>query len=57
MEGLMAIAAAIFVSNRLQRLTAAMLCLMAAHLVLASCTPEAISGGLPAAARVHIASR
>jgi hypothetical protein len=52
----MAVAAAIFVSNRVQRLTAAMLCLMAAHLVLASCTPEAI-GGLPAAARVHIASR
>lgn len=33
----MAAAAAIFVSNRLQRLTAAFLCLMAAQLILASC--------------------
>jgi hypothetical protein len=50
----MAVAAAIFVSNRLQRLTAALLCLMAAHVLLASCTPEAVGGYYPAPARVHI---
>jgi hypothetical protein len=50
----MAVAAAIFVSNRLQRLTAALLCLMAAHFLLASCTPESVGGYYPAAARVHI---
>lgn len=33
----MAVAATLFVSNRLQRLTAAFLCLMAMQLTLASC--------------------
>lgn len=51
----MAVAAAVFVSNRLQRLTAALLCLMAAHFVLASCTPEPTPGF--AAARVPIQGR
>lgn len=37
----MALAAALVVSNRLQRVAAAFLCLMAAHLfAVASCTPE-----------------
>ncbi|WP_163259118.1 hypothetical protein [Caulobacter sp. 17J65-9] len=40
----MAITAALFVSNRLQKAAAAFLCLMAAHLVLASCTPEPAVG-------------
>lgn len=53
----MAVAAAIFVSNRLQRLTAALLCLMAAHLLLASCTPERVGDFSPVAARVHIGDR
>ncbi len=48
----MAIAAAIFVSNRLQRVAAAVICLMAAQLVLASCTPEPVA--FPGAARVAI---
>lgn len=33
----MAVAATLFVSNRLQRMTAAFLCLMASQLILASC--------------------
>ena len=33
----MAVSAALFVSNRLQRMTAAFLCLMAMRLTLASC--------------------
>jgi hypothetical protein len=36
----MAIDAAIFVSKRLQRAAFALLCLVAAQLVLASCEPE-----------------
>lgn len=32
--------AAYFVSNRLQAVAAAVFCLMAAQLILASCTPE-----------------
>lgn len=48
----MAATAAFFVSNRLQKLTAALLCLMAMQLVLASCTPEPVAGF--GAARVHI---
>lgn len=37
----MALAAALVVSNRLQRVAAAMLCLMAAQVfAVASCTPE-----------------
>ena len=36
----MALSIAIAVSNRLQPIAAAVLCLMAAHLVTASCTPE-----------------
>jgi hypothetical protein len=35
-----AVSAAIFVSNRLQPVAAALLCLMAAQLITASCTPE-----------------
>lgn len=46
----MALATAIFVSNRLQRVTAAIFCLMAAQLVVASCTPEPV----PYAARVAV---
>jgi hypothetical protein len=38
------------VSNRLQAIAAAMLCLMAAQLVVASCTPEPT----PYAARVAV---
>lgn len=49
----MAVAAAVFVSNRLQRLTAGLLCIVAAHFVLASCTPEPTA--FPGAARVHVA--
>lgn len=50
----MALAAAIFVSKRLQRVAFALLCLFAAHLVLAvaSCEPEQVSMG--AAARVKL---
>lgn len=36
----MAVAIALAVSNRLQPIAAAFLCLMAMQLVLASCTPE-----------------
>ena len=39
------------VSNRLQPIVAAVLCLMAAQLIVASCTPEPA----PYAARVEIA--
>jgi hypothetical protein len=49
----MALAAAIFVSKRLQRAASALLCLVAAHLVLAvaSCEPEQVSMGV---ARVQL---
>jgi hypothetical protein len=40
----MAITTAIFVSKRLQRLSAALFCLMAAQFVVASCTPEPAMG-------------
>ncbi len=43
--------AVITVSNRLQPLVAAILCLMAAQLITASCTPEPAA---PYAARVAI---
>ena len=47
----MALAVALAVSNRLQRVAAAMLCLMAAQvLTVASCTPEPV----PYATRVAI---
>lgn len=46
----MAVATAIFVSNRLQRVTAALLCLIAAQMVVASCTPEPV----PYATRVAV---
>jgi hypothetical protein len=36
----MARSIALAVSNRLQPMAAALLCLMAAHLIVASCTPE-----------------
>ena len=36
----MGISTAIFVSNRLQPIAAALICLMAAQLMAASCTPE-----------------
>jgi len=36
----MAVSIALAVSNRLQTIAAAFLCLMAAQLVVASCTPE-----------------
>ena len=36
----MALSAAVFVSNRLAPIAAALICLMAAQLVVASCTPE-----------------
>jgi hypothetical protein len=48
----MAITAALFVSKRLQMVTATFLCLMAAQLVLASCTPEPVA--FPMGARVAI---
>ena len=49
----MAWATAIFVSKRLQRAAFALLCILAAHLVLAvaSCEPEQVSMG---AARVEL---
>jgi hypothetical protein len=51
----MAVATAIFVSNRLQRMTAAFLCLMAMQLVLASCDhTELVPGFAPGAAIVSI---
>lgn len=47
----MAIAVALVVSNRLQRVAAAFLCLIAAHLLtVASCTPEPV----PYASRVAV---
>jgi hypothetical protein len=46
----MVVAAALFVSKRLQMGATAIFCLMAAQLVFASCTPEP----LPYAARVAI---
>ena len=47
----MAVAAALVVSNRLQRVAAAFLCLIAAHLLtVASCTPEPV----PYATRIAI---
>ncbi len=46
----MAVSMALAVSNRLQPIAAAFLCLMAAQLVVASCTPEPA----PYAARVAI---
>ncbi|WP_298745783.1 hypothetical protein [uncultured Brevundimonas sp.] len=46
----MAVSIALAVSNRLQVIATAFLCLMAAHLVLASCTPEPA----PYAARVGV---
>jgi hypothetical protein len=48
----MAATAAIFVSKRLQRLTAGLLCLVAMQAILASCTPEPTA--FPAGARVAI---
>ena len=48
----MAITAALFVSKRLQMVTAAFFCLMAAQLVLASCTPEPVA--FPMGARVAV---
>jgi hypothetical protein len=48
----MAKAATLFISNRLQRIAVAILCLAAAQLVLASCTPEPT--GLPTMARVAV---
>ncbi len=46
----MAVSMALAVSNRLQPIAAAFLCLMAAQLVVASCTPEPA----PYAARIAI---
>lgn len=46
----MAVSIALAVSNRLQLIAAAFLCLMAAQLAVASCTPEPA----PYAARVAI---
>ena len=48
----MTITAALFVSKRLQAVTAALFCLMAAQMVLASCTPE--PAAYPMGARVAI---
>ena len=51
----MAVATALFVSNRLQRLTAAFLCLMAMQLTLASCGhTELVPDFAPGAAIVGI---
>ncbi len=51
----MAVAAALFVSKRLQRLTAAFLCLMTMQLVLASCGhTELVPGFAGAGAMVAI---
>lgn len=44
--------AVLFVSKRLQTITAALFCLMAAQLVLASCTPEPVA--MPMGARVAV---
>lgn len=46
----MAVSIALAVSNRLQPVAAAILCLMAAQLAVASCTPEPA----PYAARVGV---
>jgi len=46
----MAVSIALAVSNRLQTIAAAFLCLMAVQLVVASCTPEPA----PYAARVAV---
>lgn len=46
----MAVSIALAVSNRLQPIAAAFLCLMAAQLLVASCTPEPA----PYAARIGI---
>lgn len=46
----MAVSIALAVSNRLQTIAAAFLCIMAAQLLVASCTPEPA----PYAARVAI---
>jgi len=46
----MAVSIALTVSNRLQAIAAAFLCLMAAQLIVASCTPEPA----PYAARVSV---
>jgi hypothetical protein len=46
----MAVSIALFVSNRLQRVAVSILCLMAAQLAVASCTPEPA----PFAARVLV---
>ncbi len=46
----MAVSIALTVSNRLQTIAAAFLCLMAAQLIVASCTPEPA----PYAARVAV---
>tara|TARA_R110002124_G_scaffold10312_8_gene51636 strand:+ start:1882 stop:2028 length:147 start_codon:yes stop_codon:yes gene_type:complete len=46
----MAVSIALAVSNRLQPVAVALLCLMAAQLVMASCTPEPV----PYATRVMI---
>ena len=48
----MAVTAALFVSKRLQVITAAVFCLMAIQLALASCTPEI--SPYPMGARVAI---
>lgn len=48
----MARAAVLFVSRRLQAVTAAVFCLMAAQLVLASCTPEPVF--MPTGARIAV---
>lgn len=50
----MAADAAIFVSKRLQRAAFALLCLMAAQVVLASCEPEPVAMG---SARVTLGGR
>lgn len=48
----MALATVLFVSKRAQMVTAAFFCLMAAQLVLASCTPEPVA--FPMGARVAV---
>ena len=47
---IVAVSIALAVSNRLQPVAAALLCLMAAQLAVASCTPEPV----PYAARVGV---
>ncbi|WP_292091647.1 hypothetical protein [Brevundimonas sp.] len=48
----MAVSLALAVSNRLQPIAAALLCLMATQLIVASCTPEPAA---PYAARAAVA--